>query len=892
MAKCLNTFGTLFIFCFYLVTTLVYFRDQIRRSSYFTMLQEQHPHTAAPTLVSAAVASVAGAVATAAASHVQPSAPVVQVVDGWGAARVLAQQPILLVAAGLPNGGDQWQFNVLRIIMEEAMRTYAVNQQVHTAVLSGDGASPVQQQTACRQAKYCVLLARQFEPVVVKDAHAVFTTHRDVRDVLLTIAQHGGCTEQLLKAFTNYAAYVPHACHDMRYEDMVHQGAAKEAQRLIGVLGMHVDLMAVVRKIGAWSKAQLAPKHKDALSFVTDDPGAHRLFRNELGKFASGSCRNLTAQLEQLRSGFGEWLVKERYEAAADESFASNVFVDELASRGALMGMRTAATDTTRCPLRSAVPDEALAPMSRAVAQALTAAKKVITSRRPSGGPGDTAEQARRQSTLSRLGLHAHSAFFEAEEAALDQASAQRGAGIRFSAGGYANFGEAAGSVTWVVQVSRDAVYRLVFLYAATRQSTPLSLLVDGAPRELPFAGTGDAMAVRPSEAAVRLSHGLHVVKLQAPRRDAQGLRVDALVVASDDAAATASLGLPDVNAIAVPGAPVVRPTPGGGKLPSLLLAGMPRAGTGLLLQQLVQGLNVLPHLDTSKPLQPVHEANHFHMLHERETLAQYRDRFVRQNGRKEDADVAVEATSSYSLCAQVPPRVHAALPAAKVVLMLRNEVDRAASHYQQCRYKGHTELGTFADTVARESARAAKCDVDRPNDRQKAWAECYLPAAVCGLNPWGSACATVVTASMYDLALEMWLQKLDPSRLMVVWSEALVHTRGLGHSATPIATPRYPASMQAVGRFAGVDRVTKNWKFVPASPQTAEASTASDKFTVKALQGDMATLETLRRLYTPHRERLVQMVTDRRVTAVWPTDAGANDPEIRTVSIKRWMVG
>lgn len=889
MARCLNAFGVLFLFCFYLVTTLFYFRDQIRRSSYFTLLQEQHPHTA-PTLASVAVASVAGAVATAAASHVQPSAPTVQVVDGWGAARVLAQQPILLVAAGLPNGGDQWQFNVLRIIMEEALRTYGVSAPVHTAVLHGDGASPVQQQTQCRAAKYCVLLARQFEPSVVKDAHAVFTTHRDVRDVLLTIAQHGGCTEQLLKAFTNYAAYVPHACHDMRYEDMVHQGAAKEAQRLIGVLGMHVDLMQVVRKIGAWSKAQLAPKHKDALSFVTDDPGAHRLFRNELGKFASGNCRNLTAQLEQLRTGFGEWLVKERYEAAADESFASNVFVDELASRGALMGMRTAATDTTRCPLRTAVPDEALAPMSRAVALALTASKKAITSRRP-GGPGDTAEQGRRQSTLSRLGLHAHSAFFEAEEAALDQASAQRGAGIRFSAGGYANFGEAAGSVTWVVQVSRDAVYRLVFLYAATRDSTKLTLVVDGAPRELAFAGTGDAMAVRPSEAAVQLSHGLHVVKLQAPRRDAQGLRVDALVVASDDAAARASLGLPELNAIAVPGAPVVKPTPGGGKLPSLLLAGMPRAGTGLLLQQLVQGANVLPHLDTSKPLQPVHEANHFHMLHGRESLEQYRDRFVRANGKKEDADVAVEATSTYSLCAQVPPRVNAALPSAKVVLMLRNEVDRAASHYQQCRYKGHTELGTFADTVAREGARIAKCDQERPNDKQRAWAECYLPAAVCGNNPWGSACATVVVSSMYDLALEMWLQKLNPSRLMVVWSEGLVTTRTLQTSATA-STPRYAANMAAVAKFAGLDRVTKSWKFVAASPQTAEASTASDKFAVKALQGDMTTLETLRRLYTPHRERLVSLVAERRVAAVWPTDAGANDPDVRTVSIKRWMVG
>ena len=121
---------------------------------------------------------------------------------------------------------------------------------------------------------------------------------------------------------------------------------------------MHVDLMAVVRKIGAWSKAQL--KQREALAFVTDDPGAHKLFRGELHKLGRASCQNLTGQIDDLRSGFGEWLVKERceaapdlshspaqprtaqcipvyplrYEAASDLSYASNLFVDELSARG------------------------------------------------------------------------------------------------------------------------------------------------------------------------------------------------------------------------------------------------------------------------------------------------------------------------------------------------------------------------------------------------------------------------------------------------------------------------------------------------------------------------------------------------------------------------------
>jgi hypothetical protein len=81
-------------------------------------------------------------------------------------------------------------------------------------------------------------------------------------------------------------------------------------------------------------------------------------------------------------------------------------------------------------------------------------------------------------------------------------------------------------------------------------------------------------------------------------------------------------------------------------------------------------------------------QANHFHMKYAKESLEAYRADFVRASGAKGTTDVAGEATATYSMCAQVPPRVHAELPRAVVVLVLRNEIDRAASHYARCRYK------------------------------------------------------------------------------------------------------------------------------------------------------------------------------------------------------------
>ena len=129
--------------------------------------------------------------------------------------------------------------------------------------------------------------------------------------------------------------------------------------------------------------------------------------------------------------------------------------------------------------------------------------------------------------------------------------------------------------------------------------------------------------------AAVQLSAGVHVVRLQAPRRDAAGFRLDALLLASDDGAATAKLGLAGVHlggggsggppAAVLPGGPPpnVQPTAGGGQLPGVLIAGVPLGGAGLLLQQLAQQPSFVPHLDRLRPT--LHNALHedTHLPHE-----------------------------------------------------------------------------------------------------------------------------------------------------------------------------------------------------------------------------------------------------------------------------------
>ena len=83
--------------------------------------------------------------------------------------------------------------------------------------------------------------------------HAVLTTHRDARDALLALAQTGGghaaagCTPVLLGLFREYAHFAPHACRDMRYEDIVHGGHGAQARRAYAVHSPYATCMPCAR---------------------------------------------------------------------------------------------------------------------------------------------------------------------------------------------------------------------------------------------------------------------------------------------------------------------------------------------------------------------------------------------------------------------------------------------------------------------------------------------------------------------------------------------------------------------------------------------------------------------------------------------------------------------
>ena len=258
-------------------------------------------------------------------------------VEHWAESRVAAKQPVRLVVSGLTSAGTEWLAAVLKIVLEEA--------------LAAHGKPPVLVVTdACREKKYCILNAGRFAPDALASADAVFTAHRDVRDVLLYMHAVGAVEKvgnargaklvsafgKLEREFGVYRAWRAHACRDVRHEDVVRMGSAREIKALISALGLQrsVDLLAVVRKVGQWTRTTQQARQqqqrnaagpKSALySLLVESVGVHRLVLGGLlQKGAVAGDAALQADMRNVTATFGGWLFEQGFEDTAGAAGAA-----------------------------------------------------------------------------------------------------------------------------------------------------------------------------------------------------------------------------------------------------------------------------------------------------------------------------------------------------------------------------------------------------------------------------------------------------------------------------------------------------------------------------------------------------------------------------------------
>jgi hypothetical protein len=149
----------------------------------------------------------------------------------------------------------------------------------------------------------------------------------------------------------------------------------------------------------------------------------------------------------------------------------------------------------------------------------------------------------------------------------------------------------------------------------------------------------------------------------------------------------------------------VGRPSAGQRVLPTFLIVGAQRCGTTTLWRSLREhpavltpllGIKGVHHHDLTHPAGAAHYRAHFPTRRQRDRVA---DRF--------DGRVAIgEASPYYLFHPAVPARIAATTPDVRILILLRDPVDRALSHYHHMVLEGHESAPTFELAIALEEER------------------------------------------------------------------------------------------------------------------------------------------------------------------------------------------
>ncbi len=212
--------------------------------------------------------------------------------------------------------------------------------------------------------------------------------------------------------------------------------------------------------------------------------------------------------------------------------------------------------------------------------------------------------------------------------------------------------------------------------------------------------------------------------------------------------------------------------------LPDFLILGTQRGGTASLYYNLAGHPSVGPA--TRKEV-------HFFDLRYPRGLAWYRSHFptradLQERRRRTGAGMTGEASPYYLFHPAVPSRVRAALPEVKCIVLLRNPVDRAYSHYQREVRKGREPL-SFEDAVAAETnrlrgeAERIQADAGYVSERHQQWS--YLARGI------------------YLPQVQAWMAALPRERFLVLESEAFFAdpASALRQVASFLGLPSHPAA-------------------------------------------------------------------------------------------------
>lgn len=240
--------------------------------------------------------------------------------------------------------------------------------------------------------------------------------------------------------------------------------------------------------------------------------------------------------------------------------------------------------------------------------------------------------------------------------------------------------------------------------------------------------------------------------------------------------------------------------------LPSFLIVGAAKAGTTSLHEYLCE------HPQVSTPLRK--EIHYFDFSYERGE-PWYRAHFDRP---RDAGEISGESTPYYLFHPLVPERVARDLPEAKLIVLLRDPIDRAFSQHNHEVSSGYEDL-PFGEAVEREAKRLQGEDERMRREP--------------GYRSFSHQHHSYLARSRYAEQLERWYGHFDRDRLLVLGAEELF--------ADPAAT------LARTQEFLGLE------VDLPAdlSPRNSRSYAPIDAGTRARLQAELA----------PHNQRLYQLI-------------------------------
>jgi hypothetical protein len=200
--------------------------------------------------------------------------------------------------------------------------------------------------------------------------------------------------------------------------------------------------------------------------------------------------------------------------------------------------------------------------------------------------------------------------------------------------------------------------------------------------------------------------------------------------------------------------------------LPDYLIIGAKRSGTTSLHRWLLAHPDVLPLFPSARvlPLRADIKGVHYFDAHPERSVRWYRSHFPTRASRALAARrsgarvVAGEATPYYLHHPHAPARAAAVVPDARLIVLLRDPVERAWSHWKEQRRRGFEPLATFEEAIEAEPARLAG-EAERMADDP-------------GYRSFAHEHRSYVTTGRYLEPLARWQAAFPPGQLLVLRSE------------------------------------------------------------------------------------------------------------------------